>query len=57
MLPKPPSTAAGNAFSASARPTFEWMKVIGASSTPAQAATAALIAQVSATTVFTGMPM
>ena len=57
MLPKPPSTAAGNAFSASARPTLEWMKVIGASSTPAQAATAALIPQVSATTVFTGMPM
>ena len=55
--PKPPSTAAGKAFSPSTRPTLEWMKVIGASSTPAQAATAALIAQIRETTRLTGMPM
>ncbi len=55
--PKPPSTAAGNAFRPEHEPTLEWMKVIGASSTPAQVATAALIAQTIETTRLTGMPM
>src|SRR5438067_2170390 len=43
--PKPPSTAAGKAFNPSTRPTLEWMKVIGANSTPAQVATAAPLRQ------------
>ena len=57
MEPKPPSTAAGKAFKPSTRPTLEWMKVIGANSTPAQVATAALIAQTIDTTRLTGMPI
>ena len=55
--PKPPNTAAGKALSPSASPTLVWMKVMGANRTPAQAATMALIAQISETTRLTGMPM
>ena len=56
MLPKPPSTAAGNALRPR-KPILVWMKAIGAKRTPAKPATAALIAQISENTRLTGMPM
>ena len=55
--PKPPSTAAAKAFSATARPMLMSISVTGASSTPAAAATPAEIAQIREKIIFTGMPM
>ncbi len=55
-LPKPPTTAAGKAFSPM-KPMFACTKVMGASSMPAMAATAAASPHTSPLRRFTGMPM
>jgi hypothetical protein len=55
-LPKPPRTAAGNAFRAM-KPMLKCTNAVGASRTPPNAATAAAIPQISMFTRCTGMPM
>ena len=55
-LPKPPTTAAGNAFRPM-KPMLACTKVIGASSMPANAATAAARPQTRPFSRCTGMPM
>ena len=55
-LPKPPTTAAGKAFRPM-KPMFACTKVIGASSRPAIAATAAASPHTSPLSRCTGMPM
>ena len=55
-LAKPPTTAAGKAFRPM-KPMLACTKVIGASSRPAMAATAAARPQTRPLSVLTGMPM
>ena len=55
-LPKPPTTAAGKALSPT-KPMLACTKVIGASSSPATAATIAASAQTIEFSRRTGMPM
>ena len=55
-LPKPPTTAAGNAFNPM-KPMFECTKVAGASKMPANAATPADSPQTSMFTRLTGIPI
>ena len=55
--PKPPSTAAAKAFSATASPMLMSISVTGASSTPAAVATPAEIAQIIEKIRLTGIPM
>ena len=55
-LPKPPTTAAGNAFSPM-KPMLECTNATGASRMPPNAATAAASPQISMFTRCTGMPM
>ncbi len=55
--PKPPSTAAAKAFSATARPMLMSISVTGASRMPAAAAVPAEIAQIREKISLTGMPM
>ena len=55
-LPKPPTTAAGNAFRPT-NPMLACTKVMGESNNPAIAATAAARPQTRPLSVLTGMPM